>query len=117
MFPIDTLDYSTDGVSVVVAEHLDSIQRLYEIAVCIKVLVIDSSDNGALPADKTAAATARARNDYLGTFVYKANEIVSLTYTVVCWFEGTDPEIVNRANKNDYQSVTATLEFDAINLG
>ena len=41
---------------------------------------------------------------------------VTLNYTVVAWFEGTDPEIINRTLEAEYQAVTAYLVFDAVKL-
>ena len=77
--------------------------------------LIDSAYNTALPTVATAKATLEARADYLGFFDHAkkdGNSKVSLNYTVVCWYEGTDPEIVNRAAA-DFQSVVATLHFEA----
>ena len=82
--------------------------------------LIDMAYNTALPDEGVAANTAAARVDYLGKFAASAkdaNNQVTLTYTVVCWFEGTDPEIVNRNAVSEYQSVAATLKFEAIRLG
>lgn len=82
--------------------------------------LIDMSYNTVLPDEGVDAATAAARVDYLGKFAASAkdaNNQVTLTYTVVCWFEGTDPEIVNRDAVSEYQSVAATLKFEAIRLG
>ena len=83
--------------------------------------LIDMAYNTQLPDEGVASATAIAREDYLGTFAASAKDPltnkVTLTYTVVCWFEGTDPEIVNRDAVTEYQSVAATLKFEAIRLG
>ena len=78
-------------------------------------LVYDTYDE-ALPAANANRATVLARPDCLGHFAYNANTSVTLTYTVVAWFEGTDPEIVNRAALTEYQSVTAKLYFEAVPL-
>ena len=80
--------------------------------------LIDSSYSTALPTSGNLAAYT-GRVDYLGTFDYDdkdANNKVTLSYTVVCWFEGTDPEIVNRANQTDYQTVASYLHFEAKDL-
>ena len=70
-----------------------------------------------LPADGEATrAQAEARNDYLGTFVYSSGAQVDLEYICVVWFEGTDENIVNQDIVKKYQSVAATLVFDAIDL-
>ena len=79
--------------------------------------VATEKSESTLPSDGVAAATAEAREDYLGTFVYYAGAQVHLEYIVAVWFEGTDENIVNRALASEYQSVGATLVFDAINLG
>ena len=78
-------------------------------------LVYDTYDE-ALPAANANRATVLARPDCLGHFAYVANTSVTLTYTVVAWFEGTDPEIVNREALTEYQSVTAKLYFEAVPL-
>ena len=61
----------------------------------------------------TALSTVTARPDYFGTFAYAANTTVHLQYTVVCWFEGTDPNVING---KVLQSVQSYLAFKAINL-
>ena len=72
----------------------------------------------ALPAENTAAATATARADYMGTFGFIANTSVTLWYKVVVWYEGTDENVVNQDNPLNYQSVGfPTLKFTAIKLG
>ena len=78
--------------------------------------LIDSSYNAALPDSSTSRADALARPDYLGYFGFQASTKVKLKYTVVAWYEGTDPEIKNRDEAEDYQSVAATLVFDAVKL-
>ena len=68
----------------------------------------------ALPADGAINQTAAAaRKDYLGTFNFLENQEVSLTYTIVAWFEGTDSNVVN---DTVLQAVTSVLHFKAINL-
>ena len=78
--------------------------------------LIDSTYKAALPTSSTARATAMARPDFLGLFKYKEGSEVTLSYTVVCWFEGTDEEIVNRDLLAEYQTVTSTLRFEAVQL-
>ena len=79
--------------------------------------LIDISYNAALPTSSTERNVATARADYLGTFVAPTGAgSVSLEFTVVCWFEGTDPNIVDQASADDYQTVTAKLVFDAVDL-
>ena len=73
--------------------------------------------DGALPSGYTAAASANLPN-YFGKFVFAANTTVSLDFTVVCWFEGSDPNIVNGDNdhKTAFKDVTVALEFAALNF-
>ena len=58
------------------------------------------------------------RVDCLGVFHRASDTIpeVSLTFTVVCWFDGNDPQIINRATLAEYQTVTAKLCFEAVDL-
>ena len=79
-------------------------------------VLIDADYDDPLPDSSTARATATARPDCLGVFTFDAGNQVSLSYRIVCWFEGTDPEIVNREALAEYQSVIATLNFEAIDL-
>ena len=79
----------------------------------------DSAYNAAMPTGNTLTDyTGRA--DYLGKFAYSLADAtthkVSLAFKVVCWFEGTDPEIVNREHDTDYQTVKSYLHFEAIDL-
>lgn len=78
--------------------------------------LVDSAYNAALPTSATERSEAIARPDYLGYFGYKANSQVTLNYTVVAWFEGTDENIINRATAAEYQAVVAKLNFEAVNL-
>ena len=79
-------------------------------------VLIDADYEAALPTSATARSTATARPDCLGVFTFNAGSQVTLSYRVVCWFEGTDPEIVNRDVASEYQSVIATLNFEAVDL-
>lgn len=79
-------------------------------------VLIDASYSDPLPTSSTARSTATARPDYLGVFAFDSGNQVQLSYRVVCWFEGTDPEIVNRDLLAEYQAVVATLHFEAIDL-
>ena len=78
--------------------------------------LIDSAYDAALPTEATERATAIARPDCLGVFKFSSGNRVSLAYTVVAWFEGTDENVVNRASAEEYQAVVAQLNFEAINL-
>ncbi len=80
--------------------------------------LIDSAYSTALPTSGTRSQY-QSRPDYLGTFEYAdadANHQVTLSFYVVCWFEGTDPEIVNREHDDDYQTVASYLHFEAKDL-
>ena len=79
--------------------------------------IIHSNYSTALPDEGTAEATVSTRPDYLGKFVFQANTDVQLTFAVVCWFDGLDPEIVNRTAASEYQTVTSLLCFEAIKIG
>ena len=82
------------------------------------VLVYQGYATGnALPDDGTAASTATDRADYMGTFGFIASTSVKLCYKAVCWFEGTDENVVNQDDPTKYQSVQANLRFVAIKLG
>ena len=67
------------------------------------------------PLGDTIASTSLAtRNDYLGTFKFQASTPVTLKYTVVAWYEGTDENIDNDATVFD--TVTSTLSFKAVDI-
>lgn len=79
--------------------------------------LIDSSYNTAVPADDYDAsgsgitsAAAALRADYIGTFPFEADADKTLSYTVVCWYEGTDPNVQNGKTLG---SLEATLYFEA----
>ena len=79
--------------------------------------LIDSSISTAMPEDKALTkANALLRNDYLGYFAFSSGAQVNLNFTVVAWFEGTDPNVVNQASASLYQQVTSKLVFEAVNL-
>ena len=81
-------------------------------------VLIDSGASGALnQAGYTEAASANMVN-YFGKFTFAANTTVKLTYKVVCWFEGTDENIINGTDddKTIFRDVTAHLEFGALNF-
>ena len=97
----DTSD-TTLGGTAYVANDYDLIDKDYATAL---------PEEGALE-----KANALKRADYLGFFKFSSGAQITLTYTVVAWFEGTDPEIVNRTAPELYQSVVSKLNFEAINL-
>lgn len=74
--------------------------------------LVDSAYTTAVP---ESADVSTARPDYLGTFKAPATAgVVTIVYTVVAWFEGTDEEIRNRNINDEYQEVAASLTFDAV---
>ena len=79
-------------------------------------VLIDSSSNAALnEAGYTESASASMTN-YFGKFVFAADTTVTLTFDVVCWFEGTDENIVNGTDTNAtiFRDVEVALAFSAL---
>lgn len=62
-----------------------------------------------------AATNLTSKTNFLGYFAPGAGSTVEMTYTVVAWYEGTDPEIVNTAS-TIYETMTTSLEFVASTL-
>ena len=116
-------DGDDDGVKVDPTDEVNAIRYVASTTnfegtdyVASQYDLIDENYDDALPTGTPTKAEAGARPDYIGYFGFAANDEVTLTFTVVCWFEGTDPEIVNRAATTEYQSVAASLHFEAIKL-
>ena len=102
------------GKCTYVADDTDFDGTAYSTAENEKVLVYQGYHNDhALPAEGEGVTD---RADYLGTFGFIANTSVKLCYKVVCWFEGTDENVVNQDDPAKYQSVEATLKFSAIKM-
>lgn len=81
--------------------------------------LIDSEYNAQLPINVGNHEEAVNRPDYLATFkapTLGSNPRISISYTVVVWFEETDPEIINNNDVTEYQTVISKLVFDAIDL-
>ena len=79
-------------------------------------VLIDSAATGALnEAGYTESASATMVN-YFGKFVFAANTTVTLAFDVICWFEGTDSNIVNGTDDHltVFRDVTASLKFAAL---
>ncbi len=73
--------------------------------------------DAAVPADEAInASTAQNREDYLGTFTFSSGATATVTYRVVCWYEGTDPEINDSAIGSDLETVKASFQFEARTL-
>ena len=77
--------------------------------------LIDSSDNTAIGSTYTQTQ-ANSMPNYLGKFVFASSTVVKLSYTVVCWFEGTDENIVNGTTDHvlTFRDVQVDLAFSAI---
>ena len=81
--------------------------------------LIDSAATTTIPEDETySASTAANQATYLGKFVYAEETNVSLAYKVVCWYEGTDPNVVTLESPLEtiFDTVTVDLEFKAVKL-
>ena len=77
--------------------------------------LIDATWDEALPTSSTTRAEAEARPDLLAIFT-PAQDAVKIRFTVVCWFEGTDPNVVDQDVLANYQTVISNLVFEAIDL-
>ena len=79
--------------------------------------LISSADTGTI-ADEYTATAAASMNNYFGKFAYVADSSVNLQFKVVCWFEGTDENIVNgdETNVTIFRDVSVNLDFAAVNL-
>ena len=78
--------------------------------------LIDINYAATLPTTGTSADDYTDRPDFLGKFGFSAGAQATLSYTVVCWFEGTDENIVNQNDPSKYQSVQAQLAFEAVDM-
>lgn len=81
-----------------------------------KVLMSSDTHDSLPDADAVASSGALSGyNCYLGYFGPVANASVSLTYTCIAWYEGTDENIVN-TDSTVYEVVTSCMEFDVVQL-
>ena len=79
--------------------------------------IIDSDYiNQALPTSETPREEALDRPDLLAVFGFVPETRVTLIYTVVCWFEGTDPNTINNSSFSGFQSIAANLFFSTVKL-
>ena len=80
-------------------------------------ILIDNSSDAEL-ADSYASSAVSSMTNYFGTFTFAANTTVDLEFKVVCWFEGTDPNIVNgdESHETVFNDVSVSLDFAAIDL-
>ena len=76
----------------------------------------DQTVGTTLPDDNSATATCSARSDYLGKITFSAGTIVDKTVTVVAWYEGSDPYIINQESASGYQKVKAEMHFALVAL-
>lgn len=67
------------------------------------------------PITTTHAYSLANNHNYLGYFGPTASGNVEMTYTVVAWYEGTDPKIVN-TNATVYETMTTALQFTTTTL-
>lgn len=82
-----------------------------DAAIYTSPILIDSAATYTLPADGTVTAASLANQPaYLGKFVAAANSTVHLKYTVVAWYEGTDPLVINSSALSE--KVKASLSFE-----
>ena len=123
-YPINTPEGSTAHKRVYAALQEEdnckyiaaSTSAMTGVAYTDNYLIASDNIDTELPTEATARATAIARNDCLGIFKYSSLATVTLSYTVVAWFEGTDPNVENQLSPELYQSVVASLQFEAIKL-
>lgn len=73
--------------------------------------LMDSEYNEGIPNISLDATVAESQPNFLGEFKFVPNTTSQLTYTVVCWFEGTDPTITN-FNSENMNSIVANLNFE-----
>ena len=73
--------------------------------------IMDSTYATALPTSEVAYTSVENRADCLGLIEYSANSVVDYVVTCVAYFEGTDPEIINRDTAAEYETVNAALHF------
>lgn len=71
--------------------------------------LMDSEYNDDVPSVSNVT-TMDYQPNFLGEFKFVPNTTSQLTYTVVCWFEGTDPTITN-SNAENMNSIVAILSF------
>ena len=80
--------------------------------------LIDNSTDANATLGTGYSSSATSMINYLGKFVFQANTTVKLNYTVVCWYEGTDPNIVNSTSAKEtvFNDVEVSLAFAALNF-
>ena len=102
---ISTAD-ATVGTTTLTAKTTSYASPILMDSACVKPVPANGEYNASDTADQV---------NYLGTFTYVANTTVHLNYTVVVWFEGTDPTIVNTV-ETVYENVTTSLQFGVSNI-
>ena len=81
----------------------------------VAVISSDVADQAlTVPSSTTAKSAALGMKNYLGFFHATANATVSLEFTFVAWYEGTDPCISNSAKA--YDTVAVGMQFGICNL-
>ena len=71
---------------------------------------MDKADNTGVPGEAPTKANAIKLSNCLGYFGANPGSYTELTYTVVAYYEGTDPRIVNNET-TIYETMTTSLEF------
>ena len=89
-----------------VGDNLNSAAAAYSAPI-----LIDSTATYTIPNDNVASTASLASVPaYLGKFVAEASKTVHLKFTVVAWYEGTDPLVVNSSAL--LEKVKAKLAFE-----
>ena len=87
-------------------------------------VLIDSSCSEGIPGNKVVSdATALSgKANYLGYFGLNPGKSVSITYTCVAWFDGTDEDEVAEgganitSNATDFETIVTSMKFGVSNL-
>ena len=87
-------------------------------------VLIDSNCNEAIPANKAVSDTTAlsGKANYLGYFGLNPGKSVSITYTCVAWFDGTDTDAVAdgganiTSNATDFETMVTSMKFGVSNL-
>ena len=117
----ETWDHDDDGETAAVSKvryidnavagsSLNSLANTYT-----SPILIDSTATYDIPSDNTVAASSLSSQPaYLGKFTAAASKTVHMPFTVVAWFEGTDPTVVNTANLAALVKASMTFELRTV---
>ena len=79
--------------------------------------LLSSGTSEALPEEGTQSLDdAKLSYSFLGNFPFSSGNEVTLSFMCVAWYEGTDPEIVNKTSADEYETMAVELAFSAITL-